>query len=121
MNLLTFFKFYENMNYLLQQILVWIGGYFPIVRRLFGLKILTYGYTDITPDLCTGSRPSGNRVESKVSWLIQNLSGSSLSIKIIIYCNQANDGWIQIYQVNQCLQGGWSEDFSCGEEKFDSE
>lgn len=109
------------MNYLFKQTLIWIGGYFPFVPRIFGLKILSFNYIDITPDICYGNKPKGRTVESKVSWLIKNLWGSPLPIKIVISCVQANDGWIQAYPVNQALQGGWSRDFSCGEEKFDPE
>lgn len=109
------------MNHLFKQVLVWVGRYFPFVPRIFGLKILSFGYIDITPDLCSGSRPKLGIVESKVSWLIKNSWESPLSIKIVISCAQADDGWIQTYAVNQALQGGWNRDYSCGEEKFDSE
>jgi len=54
-----------------------------------------------------------------VSWLVKNLWEEPLSVKIIISCVQADDGWIQAYPVNQALQGGWNKDISCGEEKFD--
>jgi hypothetical protein len=91
------------------------------VPRLFGLKVLRFGYIDITPDLGSGSRPKERLVESKVSWLIENLWESPLSVKIVISCIQSNDGWVQAYPVNQALQGGWNKDVSCGEEKFDLE
>lgn len=108
------------MNYLFKQTLIWIGGYFPFIPRLFGLKVLSIGYIDITPDLCSG-KPQGRIVESKVSWLIKNLWGAPLPIKIIISSVKADDGWIQAYPVNQALHGGWNRDISCGEEKFDLE
>ena len=108
------------MNYLFKQTLIWIGGYFPFIPRFFGLKVLSLGYIDITPDLC-GDKPQGRIVESKVSWLIKNLWGAPLSIKVVISCVQADDGWIQAYPVNQALHGGWNRDISCGEEKFDLE
>lgn len=72
------------MNYLRNKVLIWMGSYFPFVPRLFGLKVLRFGYIDITPDLCTGSRPKGG-VESKVSWLVENLWESPLPVKIVIY------------------------------------
>ncbi len=103
------------MNYLFKQTLIWIGGYFPFIPRLFGLKVLSIGYIDITPDLCNG-KPQGRIVESKVSWLIKNLWGAPLPIKIIIFCVQADDGWIQAYPVNQALHGGWNRDISYGNE-----
>lgn len=107
------------MNLLGKQILIWTRDYFPFIPRLFGLKILTYGYVDITPDLCSGSCPKERKLESKVSWLIKNYSSSPLSIKIVIACVQENDGWVQAYLVDETLQGGWHRDISCGEEKFD--
>lgn len=106
------------MNYLCKKILIWVGEHFQFIPRIFGLKVLRFGYIDITPDLCSGSRPKGG-VESKVSWLVKNLWEEPLSVKIIISCVQADDGWIQAYPVNQALQGGWNKDISCGEEKFD--
>jgi hypothetical protein len=108
------------MNYLRNKVLIWVGSYFPFVPRLFGLKVLRFGCIDITPDLCSGSRPKGG-VESKVSWLIENLWESPLPVKIVISCVQSDDGWVQAYPVNQSLQGGWDRDVSCGEEKFDLE
>lgn len=108
------------MNYLRDKVLIWMGSYFPFVPRFFGLKVLRFGYIDITPDLCSGSRPKGG-VESKVSWLIENLWESPLLVKIVISCVQSDDGWVQAYPVNQALQGGWNGDVSCGEEKFDLE
>jgi len=45
------------VNYLRDKVLIWMGSYFPFVPRLFGLKVLRFGYIDITPDLCSGSRP----------------------------------------------------------------
>ena len=55
------------MNYLYQQILIWLGKYFPSIPRVFGIKIIGVGYTDITPDM--GYRPKS--VESKVSWVVK--------------------------------------------------
>jgi hypothetical protein len=109
------------MQYLRNKIFIWIGNYFPFVLRFFELKVLRFGYIDITPDLCSGSRPNKKMVESKVSWLIENLSEYPLPVKIVISCVQSGDGWVQIYPVNQALQGGSNRDISYGEEKFDLE
>ncbi len=72
------------MKHLRNKTLIWIGGYFPFLPRLFGLKMLRFGYIDITPDLCSGSQPKGRIVESKVSWLIENLWETPLPVKIVI-------------------------------------
>lgn len=109
------------MNYLRNKVLIWMGGYFPFILRLFGLKVIKFGYIDITPNICTGNQPKGRIVESKVSWLIQNLWEAPLAVKIIISCNLADDGWVQIYPVNQTLLGSSNRDISYGEEKFDFE
>lgn len=109
------------MNYLKNKVLIWMGSYFPFVPRFFGLKVLRYGYIDITPDLCSGDQPKGRILESKVSWLIENLWESPLPVKIAISCIRPDEGWVQAYPVDQALRGGWNRDVSCGEEKFDLE
>lgn len=108
------------MNYLCNQILIWIGGYFPSIPRIFGLKILTIGYTDITPDIGCGSKPHGRMVESKISWLVKSEWGFPITAKIVTSCVQSQDVWVQVYPVNQNLRESWNSDVSCGEEKFDS-
>lgn len=85
---------------------------------MFGLKILTLGYTDITPDIRCGSRPD-NGVESKISWLVKSEWNAPVPLKIVMECVQPDDVWAQVYPVNQALQGGWNRDVSCGEVKFD--
>ena len=107
------------MSYLFQKVLVWLGGYFPFIPRLFGLKILTIGYIDITPDIGCGSRPNSRIVESKISWLVKSEWGSPIPVKIVMACVQPEDVWAQVYPVNQALHGDWNRDASCGEEKFD--
>lgn len=107
------------MNYIFKQPLIWLARYFPSIPRFFGIKILTSGYSDVTPWVSTGNEPKGRGVESKVSYLVKNESNVPIPIKIVMACVQPEDVWAQIYPVDHALQGGWNRDVSCGEEKFD--
>ncbi|NGX50051.1 MAG: hypothetical protein K940chlam5_01663 [Candidatus Anoxychlamydiales bacterium] len=106
------------MKILLEKIIIWMSEYFPFLGKIFGLKILAYGYMDITP--WCGEQLNGRKVESKISWIIQNRSYSLIPIKITVSCSQEQESSIQVYPIKKDFSSLWDKDVCCGEQKFDS-
>ncbi len=88
---------------LLNKFIVWLARYFPFLLKWFDIKVLEWDMVDITP-----SQPSGfdkkPYVESKVSFVLNNISYLDISLDLIFSYLLEDNVRIQIYPIDENFQ-----------------